>query len=153
MAFCPKGIARLSLTRGHSSSPVAATSAWSCCQWEDPCHDCLEPLLTFRSDMGLWMAFYRAFWRLPVQNSDFPGSKKAILSQRQPEISRVYPGSFPSALRRDQNVRLHRGIRAGAKADVACIGDVVSLSSPCSLQFATETKSDHRVFAPMWFSV
>lgn len=80
----------------------AGTSAWCCCQWEDPHHDCSVLLPTLWSDMDLWMAFYRAFWRLPFQNHDFPDSKKAILSQRQPEISRVCPGSFPSALSQER---------------------------------------------------
>lgn len=153
VALCPKGL----LCWAWHVLPCqwAATSAWSCCQWEDPCRDCSVLLPTFWSDMGLWMAFYRAFWRLPIQNREFPDSKKAIISPRQPVISRICPGSFPSALsqERPEHKSLHRGMRAGPKADAAWIGDFVSLSSPCSLQFATGVKSDHRVFAPMLFSV
>lgn len=71
---------------------------------------------------------------------------KVVISQREPEISRVMGrAGFPEhSTRIDQSTRLHGGMRAGAKAAASCVGDVISPSPPCWLQYATEAKSEQR---------
>lgn len=77
------------------------------------------------------MAFYRAFfWRLPIQNRDFPSSKKTTISQRhqwhQGYVQAAFP--VPSAQRETRARVCTEGW--GAKADAAwirCCPPLISL--------------------------
>lgn len=149
----PKGIAVLSLTRGHSSFPVS-------------CYLCLLLLPVGRSRPLLlspvtnilvrhgsldgilqgffleiaspepWLSRQQKDNHKPKTASDIKGMSRQLSQCPQP---RERP-EHESAQRDEEQRLMLPGL------------DGVLLSSACSLQFATEVKSD-QYFIPLWFSV
>lgn len=94
-------------------------------------HPTTEILIRHRFLDGILHGF------LEIANPEFSSYRqhKGVISQSG--------ATFPQpSTRRGRSMGLHGGMWAGAKAAAACVGDVISPSHPCWLQYATEAKSD-----------
>lgn len=131
VAFCPKGIAVLSLTRGHSSLPVSCYLCLVLLPVGRSMPWLLSPSTNILVRHGSLDGILQGFLEIASPELWFSRYKKAIISQRQPEISRVCPGSFPSALSQETRGKAAQRDEGGSKGwyclDWRCFFPLISL--------------------------